>query len=91
MVAPKHEALRTHCINNLLGDLTMPADIKTEVHDFFESHKKFRELFGFRSESKPRQWLGKFTNSVQNTIFFIAERLQGSRGHNIMGTEQHHM
>ena len=35
----------------------------------------FRNLFGYKTENKPRQWLAKYSANVHKLIFMIADRL----------------
>ena len=65
--------LRTHLTNTLLSELNIPSEATSEIRGFFESHAIFRNLFGYKTENKPRQWLAKYSANVQKLIFLIAD------------------
>ena len=67
--------LLTHLTDTFLSELNLPSEVKTEIRGYFKSPVIFRNLFGYKTENKPRQWLAKYSANVHKLIFMIADRL----------------
>ena len=67
--------LLTHLTNTLLNEVNLPTETKTEIRSLFDSPTIYRSLFGYKYETKPRQWLAKYSESVQKLIFLIGDHI----------------
>lgn len=72
--------LRSHVIGTMCASLPLTAEEKVDIDGMFQSHKTYREAFGFATEPKSRIFLSKYDASVKELIILLGDVIFGG-GH----------